>query len=541
MEACQCGKWRGLLYFVFGALAALPTVFSLLSPLAFFSFVPALYLLFSELTGEKSALKMRHFYKIGLLFSMGYFIVVFHWFTYLYPLDFVGGMTPIVAIIIILLACIGLPFLQSLGFAFLFLGMGYAARTRVVRRAPALLLPLLFAAGWTVYAFTQTLTWMGVPWGVQLALSQTSRVFLSSASFFGSYFVTFIIAAINAFFAFAVLALRRDQKKIAKLTAILAVSVFVFNALLGTLSYCLPLDEKDTLRVAVLQGNFASSEKWNENTDAISKYRELALAAAEEGATLMVWPETAVTSDFSEGSYARTRVAQIAKDTGAYQLVGAFHRETKDGVTYRHNSIFLVYPNGRVSENVYHKQHLVPFGEYVPMEQLIRAIFPPLAGLEMLQDGSSIVPGTDAAIFDEEIGRIGALVCFDTIYESLARNSVCAGAELIAIGTNDSWFFDSAAVHMHNRQAMLRAIENRRYVLRAANTGVSSIISPTGKELAHIDPLIDGYAVADVAFVSSRTLYTYLGDCFVLICQVAILAPFVYDLILHLKEKKKAE
>lgn len=541
MKICKSGKWRALLYLAFGALAALPTVFSLLSPLAFFSFVPALYLLFSELTGESSPPKMRRFYRLGLLFSMGYFIVVFHWFTYLYPLNFVGGMTPIVAIIIILLACIGLPLLQSLGFAFLFLGMGYAARTRVVRLAPALFLPLLFAAGWTVYAYTQTLTFAGVPWGAQLALSQTSRAFLSSASFFGSYFVTFIIAAINAFFAFAVLALRRDQKKTAKLTAIFAASIFLCNTLLGTLSFCLPLDTKGSLRVAVLQGNFASSEKWNENTDAITKYRELALAAAEEGATLMVWPETAVTGDFREGSLARIRVAQIAKDTGAYQLVGAFHRETRDGVTYRHNSIFLIYPDGTVSENVYHKQHLVPFGEYVPMEQLIRTIFPPLASLEMLQDGSSIVPGTDAAVFDEEIGKIGALVCFDTIYESLARNSVGAGAELIAIGTNDSWFFDSAAVHMHNRQAMLRAIENRRYVLRAANTGVSSILSPTGEELAHIDPLIDGYAVADVAFVSSRTLYSYIGDTFVLLCQAAILSPFVYDLILHLKEKKKAE
>jgi apolipoprotein N-acyltransferase len=174
------------------------------------------------------------------------------------------------------------------------------------------------------------------------------------------------------------------------------------------------------------------------------------------------------------------------------------------------------------------------------MEAFIRAIFPPLANLEMLQDGSSLVPGTDAAIFDEGLGKIGALVCFDTIYESLARDSVASGAELIAIGTNDSWFFDSAAVHMHNRQAMLRAIENRRFVLRAANTGVSSIISPTGEELAHIDPLIEGYAVAEVSFVSTRTLYSYIGDSFVLICQVAILAPFAYDLILYLK-KKKAE
>ena len=540
MENRKTGALRTWLYLPLGALAALPTVFSVLSPLAFFSFLPALYLLFSELMDVGEGVRMRHFYRVGLAFSMGYFMLAFHWFTYLYPLDFVGGMTPPVALLIVVLACVGLPLLQSLGFALLFLGMGYAARTRACEKHKAILLPLLFAAGWTVYAFTQTLTWAGVPWGAQLALSQTSRVFLSSASFFGSYFVTFIIAAVNGFFAMAVLCLVRRDGKGTKRFALLASAVFLFNVLLGTVSYCLPLKTGDTIKVAVLQGNFASSEKWDEDTDAIGKYRELARAAAEEGATLMVWPETAITLSFREGSIARIRVSQIAKETGAYQLVGAFHHSEKDGVIYRNNSMFLVHPDGSVSENIYHKRHLVPFGEYVPMEALIRAIFPPLANLEMLQDGSSIVPGTDAAVFDEGLGKIGALVCFDTIYESLARDSVAAGAELIAIGTNDSWFFDSAAVHMHNRQAILRAIENRRFVLRAANTGVSSIISPTGEELAHIDPLVEGYATAEVSFVSTRTLYSYIGDTFVLLCQVAILLPFAYDLILYLK-KKKAE
>lgn len=540
MQEKKKGAWRTWLYLPLGAIAALPTVFSGLSALAFFAFVPALYLLFCELMRVGGEVRMRHFYRVGLAFSMGYFTVVFHWFTYLYPLDFITGMTPLVALIIVVLACIGLPLLQSLGFALLFLGMGYAAKTRACERHKAILLPLLFAAGWTVYAFTQTLTFAGVPWGAQLALSQTSRVFLSSASFFGSYFVTFIIAATNAYFAMAVLHLfHRDGRRAGRL-ALLACAIFLGNALLGTVSYCLPLKTGESIKVAVLQGNFASAEKWDENTDAIAKYRELALAAAEEGATLMVWPETAITKDFREGSIARIRVSNIAKETGTYQLVGAYHHETKDGVTYRHNSIYLIYPDGSVSENIYHKQHLVPFGEYVPLEGFIRAVFPPLANLEMLQDGSTLTPGKSPAIFDEEMGKIGALVCFDTIYESLARSSVAAGAELIAIGTNDSWFFDSAAVHMHNRQAILRAIENRRYVLRAANTGVSSIISPTGEELAHIDPLVEGYAVAEVSFVSSRTLYSYIGDSFVLLCQAAVLAPFVYDLVLYFK-KKKAE
>ena len=530
-------KFRGLLVFLAGAFAALPVVLTQLSFLAFVSLTPFAFLLFSELTADTLPFRPRRYYGTGLSFCMGYFIVAFHWFVYLYPLDFVEGMTPFLAILIILLACIGLPLLQSAGFAFLFWGMAHLSRTRMVRRVP-LLLPFLLAAGWTVFAFTQTLTWAGVPFGAQLALSQQKNLlFLSSASFFGSYFVTFIIGLCASLLGYALLFLRSARRRAATVSLI-ACGVFLLNFGLSAIAYFRPLSEESTVSVAVLQGNFSSSEKWSSGGESASVvYLSLAREAAEAGAELIVWPETAITSHLQGGSVLRERIKSLAVETGTYQVVGAFSYTPRDGKTVRQNSLYLFTPSGEVGDVLYHKRHLVPFGEFVPMENLIRTLFPALAGLEMLKDGTSLVAGDSAAIFETPIGDLGGLICFDTIYEGLARDSAASGAELFVIGTNDSWFFDSAAVYMHNGQAILRAVENNRAVARAANTGISSIITPKGESLKEIEPLVRGFAVAEIPLEDGMTLYTQIGDVFVLLCQLFILSPFAFELFLYIKRR----
>ncbi len=532
MKPC---RFRGALVFLTGAFAALPVVFTQLSFLAFFALTPFSYLLFSELSAQVLPFRPRRYYWTGLSFCMGYFMVAFHWFVYLYPLDFVGGMTPVLAILIILLACIGLPLLQSAGFAFLFWGMAHLSRTRIVRRVP-LLLPFLLAAGWTVFAFTQTLTWAGVPFGAQLALSQQKNLlFLSSASFFGSYFVTFVIALCGALLGYALLLLRASRKR-AAFVSLLACGVFLLNFGLSAIAYFRPLEAQSTVSVAVLQGNFSSSEKWSANGESASVvYLSLAREATKAGAELVVWPETAITTHLQGSSVIRERIKSLAVETGTYQIVGAFSYTEKDGKTVRQNSLYLFTPTGEVGDVLYHKRHLVPFGEFVPMENVIRTLFPALAGLEMLKDGTSLYPGESAAIFETPIGNFGGLICFDTIYESLARDSTSSGAELFVIGTNDSWFFDSAAVYMHNGQAILRAVENNRAVIRAANTGISSIITPKGDILKEIEPLVRGYAVGEVPLQTGMTLYTQIGDIFVLLCQLLILFPFAFELALYIK------
>jgi apolipoprotein N-acyltransferase len=526
---------RGLLYFLSGLLAALPVSFTQLSFLAFFSFVPALLLLFSDLLAPALPHRARTYYTYGMAFCMGYFMMTFHWFISLYPLDFVGGMTPFLAILVIISACVGLPLLQSLGFAFLFCLLALISRTRPVRRFP-LLLPLLFACGWVTLAYTQTLTWAGVPWGAQLALSQHQNLLVvSSASFFGSYFVTFVIAAVNALMACAVLAARGKQPRTERIMALTALGFFLCNLGLGMLAHFLPQETSGTARVAVLQGNIGSADKWSGQIDALSVYRQLALDAAAEEAEIMVWPETALPYNLKGDGYSLARIKEIAKDTGAIQIVGAFYYEEGQ----RYNALYLFTPDGNMSETLYRKQHLVPFGEYVPMEAVIRTLLPFLANLDMLQDGSTMVPGKGPALFETAHGSLGGLICFDTIYESLARKSVAAGAELLVIGTNDSWFFDSAAVYQHNGQAVLRAIENGRAVARAANTGISSVISAKGEILDLLPPLVDGQVTEAVTLSAQKTLYTVIGDVFALLAAIAFHAPLVLSFIDYIQKKRK--
>lgn len=532
-------RFRLPLLFLLGAVAALPVSFYQLSALAFVLMAPALFLFFGTWHGAERKRSFGREYAEGLCFLFGFFVLTFHWFIYLWPLDFVGGMTRAGALGVILAACVGLPLLQSAGFAFLFPILARLSRTRTVRRFP-ILLPFLFAAGWVVFAYTQTLSWAGVPWGAQLALSQQRNLLLlSSSSLFGSYFVTFVIAAINGLFALVLLSLLRGEGRLSRLAAILSASVFVFNFALSAAAYAWPREEGEELRVSVLQGNFSSSEKWSGTAELLSTYEALAREAAEEGAEVVVWPETAFPYGLMADGYTVNCLKRLAEETGATHIVGAFCYEYKeDGERLRRNSLFLFRPDGSISETVYHKRHLVPFGEYVPMEGVVRTLLPFLSKLEMLNDGSALHAGEDPALFYEEWGTAGGLICFDSIYPALARDSVLAGAELLVLGTNDSWFFDSAAVYQHNGQAILRAVENGRAVVRSANTGVSSVISPRGEVLAEIEPLISGQVTAKVTLSEARTLYTLIGDTFVLLCQIFFLLPFGISACEWLKSNK---
>ena len=128
------------------------------------------------------------------------------------------------------------------------------------------------------------------------------------------------------------------------------------------------------------------------------------------------------------------------------------------------------------------------------------------------------------------MGKVGSVICFDSIYESLILDSVRAGANLLCISTNDSWFEDSAAVYEHNAHAKLRAVETGRYVVRAANTGISSIITPTGKVTESLPPLVEGYILDGVYMISANTLYTMVGNVLVLAAGVYIASLLLWPL-----------
>ena len=497
-----------ILKYIFLAMGAFLTALTLMIPaigfLEWVSLVPAaIILMVTALNTNESYKRM---YRYGFVYFMSFGLSIFHWFINLYPLDF-AGMTKPEAAVVVVAAWFGLSLLQAVFAAFLPVVLAVIVRKSVAAKYK-LLHPFIAAALFTVFEWLQTLTWAGVPWG-RLALGQTEMpLILKSASVFGSYFITFVVVATN-FFAAMFILMKRDAKRnicIASVTGIIAL-----NLTTGMAAEIFEEKDGEPVRAAAIQVNSSSHDKWQaDHLDVIiDTLEEYSVAAAEEGATLIVWPETVFPYRPLVNVRINRFITELAAHLDATIVVGGF----VDGDELDENSLIFVHPDGSIDETVYSKRHLVPFGEYVPLRELVMTLIPPLAEISML--GEDLAPGEDSAVVDTEAGKLGALVCFDSIYEMLALDSVRDGAEIIVLGTNDSWFLDSAAVYMHNAQAKLRAVETGRYIVRAANTGISSIITPDGKVLDEEPPLVGGYVIADIAQRSAPTVYSVIGNLFV--------------------------
>ena len=498
-----------ILKYIFLALGAFLTALTLMIPaigfLEWVSLVPAAVIFI--ITAKDETVKYKKMYLYGFVYYMSFGLSIFHWFVNLYPLSFIDGMTKFEAAVIVMVAWIGLSLLQAIFSAFVPVLLALLLRRGIVagRKLPV---PFVAAALFTVFEWLQTLTWAGVPWG-RLSLGQTEMpVILKSASVFGSYFITFMIVAVNFFIALFVL-MRKEEKRNVCLAS--ATGLLALNLLVGGMAILFDEKEDKHFKVAAIQVNMSSHDKWQSGQFATTTaiVEEYCLAAAEEGAKLIVLPETVFPYYMDEGSRTYEFITDLAVRCEATIVVGALH----EGEELDENAMFFVSPDGSVSETVYSKRHLVPFGEYVPLRDLIMTLIPPLAEISML--GEDLAPGDDSNVADSDVGKIGALVCFDSIYETIILDSVRDGAEIIVLGTNDSWFLDSAAVYMHNAQSKLRAAETGRYVIRAANTGISSIIDPSGRVLDEEPPLVGGYVISDVAARRGATVYSVIGNLLV--------------------------
>lgn len=495
-----------------GLLTSLPLFVTELGFLQWISVIPAAIILIRYSLDE--SVKLRKIYGMGVLFFGFYYALSFHWFFYMYPLDF-AGLSNAASLGVVLIACFGLGFFQAVQSAVLFLIFGFISRSALCEKH-RMILPFCAASLWVIFEWWQTFGWWGVPWA-RLPLGQIDAgLFVRSSSLLGSYFVTFTIIAVNFSLAIAL-----SEKALMKLGAVVAALVFCLNLALGSIVTLMYEDSDGKITVASAQGNFASGDKWDSNNmqTTLNVYADLTERAADDGAKLIVWPETALPYVLFENTGLVSYARDLARDNDITIILSAFTRDEETGKKY--NSIIEVRPDGSFGETVYSKQRLVPFGEFVPMREFVTFIFPPLANIGMLEE--DLMAGEKSEVIESNVGNIGCGLCFDSIYENVMINSVRNGAEIIAISTNDSWFSDSAALDMHNAQARLRAIETGRYVIRSANTGISSIIDPMGNVKEELGALERGYIVSDVTMRNETTLYAYIGNLFVYVCAVFVL------------------
>ncbi len=524
---------RALILCLSGLLTGLTIAFPQIGFLQWITIVPAGVILLRRAACNKT--KLRSLYFDGLIFFYSYFLVCYHFFLSMYPLDFLEGVTSGTAAAIVVVSWFGLSLLQALMGALVFLFCALLFRGRICKRV-CLLKPVAIAALWAIFEWTQNFGWWGVPWG-KLALGQTEYVVgIQNASWFGSYFITFVIVLVNMCIALALL--KASKEKIVRSAAMVAVSALIFQYSTGTLIwFTTNIEEGKVTKVACIQGNISSTDKWIENYDKMrTVYSDQTRLAAEQGAKIILWPETVIPFDVTKSSYSKydDMCRELADETNTYILVGAY--STQDDLKY--NSILCYTPRGERLDSEYHKRRLVPFGEFVPMRDFFEVVIPPLTKMISLNDCSE---GEDANIISVDGVDIGALICFDSIYDGLTLDTVREGADIICLSTNDSWFSGSAALGIHRSQAQLRAVESGRYIARCASTGISSVISPRGEILDEVEADTEGFIVYDIYQRENKTVWYYLGNSFIYLCLTFCVVAVFDRVFLKIKKGKKVD
>jgi len=271
------------------------------------------------------------------------------------------------------------------------------------------------------------------------------------------------------------------------------------------------------INVALIQPNVSQQRKWmaSQRPLIVAEMLELTRQAARHNPDMIIWPETSYPAQIGRDPGEEERITDAVRQAGIPLLFGAItHHEGR-----YHNSAILLGADGREQQR-YDKIHLVPFGEFLPL----RRALPWLAMLVPIADFS---PGKEATVFpvpDDGARKFGVVICFEDTVSRVVRRFVRAGAGLLVNMTNDAWFLDSAEPWMHLQAAVLRAVENRRTLIRAANTGVSCVIAPDGRVTAMLEnaagkkTFVAGWTTARAAWQDTTTFYTRRGDLFGFLC-----------------------
>jgi apolipoprotein N-acyltransferase len=376
------------------------------------------------------------------------------------------------------------------------------------RRAPVptALRPALAAALWTGLEFLRAHLFSGFPW-MLLGYSQHGQPVLRLlAAATGVYGLSALLVLVNGTLAEAAVgwgaadrAARRGWAA-AAVVAALAVGGAVAFGFWGWVDGT----GGPPVRVGLLQGNIEQARKWDRayQVRTLETYERLARRAVADGAVLLVWPETAVPFLLRREPELGGRVLRLAAETGVPMLVGSPDL-AEDGRLY--NTAFVVTADGRLAGR-YDKRHLVPFGEYVPLKRLFFFVEKLAVGIGDFGRG----PG--ATLLEAGGLRLGVMICYEAIFPGEVREFAAGGAQLLVNITNDAWFGRSGAPAQHLAMAAMRAVENGTYLVRAANTGVTALVAPTGEILARTELFTEAALTGAVRLRQRSTPYTRYGD-----------------------------
>jgi apolipoprotein N-acyltransferase len=379
--------------------------------------------------------------------------------------------------------------------------------------------PALFIApaAWVATEFLRGYIFGGFPW-VPLGNSQVTVLPVAQlASATGVYGLSALVALVNAGIAYAMLTSGRSRMK-----AIAAVGV-ILAAVGGWGTWRIregSLTREGTpIRVGLVQGNIEQTLKWrpDQARTIFTTYIAMTRDVVRRGAEYVIWPESSTPFTFESHPVGEGEMRALAREVAVPILFGSDQTAAADPAVssvadppeeLHFNAAFQLGPDGSTLA-VYRKIHLVPFGEFVPLADVL-TFFPPL-----VQTLAGFAPFTSGdAMIMLPVGRHKAstAICYEVVYPSLVRDAVVKGSELLTTITNDAWYGHSSAPFQHFELASMRAIEHGRYMARAANTGISGVVDPYGRVIARSAIFEQVGLVQEVRFLTGRTIYTATGD-----------------------------
>jgi len=380
---------------------------------------------------------------------------------------------------------------------------------------------------WVSLEFLRTYAFSGLPWGL-LGYSQFQWLpIIQIADITSVYGVSFIIVLANValFLLFRwILAkvkiratlLRPWHPLAAAIVVILVVWLYGFFSLSSSRFSGAP-----TLNVGVVQANIDQARKWDTayRVDTLERYARLTKSVEKES-DVVIWPEAATPFLFEQEQGYQSLVVEMVKETQLPLVFGSpALRRHDDGRPYLLNSAYVLQPEGELTGR-YDKQHLVPFGEYIPLKQFLFFLDKLVVGIGDFQPG----PGPTLLSIphgpDQQQVQFGVAICYEVIFPDLVRQLAHAGSNFLVTITNDAWFGNTVAPYQHFAMVVFRAVENRMAFARAANTGISGFIDPSGNIIA-VTPIFTEQAITgSIPLGTSSTFYTRFGDVFAWACVI---------------------
>lgn len=491
-------------------------------PVLFIALVPLFFLARAEATSRK-----RFLY--GLVAGLCHFIIQLYWIVLV--LGRYGGLPwffsyPAMVLLALYMALYVAVFVVVAGMM-----LRRWKTTTVLWTVPAL---------WVGLDWVRSLLFSGFPWmDLGYGMWQTPLL-LQSADVFGHHFLTYLIVFVNIAIFFLVSQCERQNGPcrrpfIAVTTVVLLAVVAVYGGYRST-SLEKIISKEEKIAVGIVQGNIDQSEKWapalQQRTMDIYLGRSQELLHKPPVPDLIVWPETALPF-FPSQSELFGAVPRLAHKYDAAVLTGSPWFEVVDaekGLFDMYNSAFVISPSGEYSGR-YSKSHLVPFGEYVPLKHLLFFLAP------LVEAVGDFTPGKIEKPLEAQKARCGILICYESIFPAIARKWVDNGANLLVNLTNDAWYGRSSAPYQSMAMSVLRAVESRRSLVRAANTGISGFVDPLGRVKVSSAIFVDWAESRKVALLQHRSFYSRHGYFFGPVCF--LLAVVMFGCLLYAGTKYK--